>query len=712
MRHLPGEKTGLRTGLQINSCIFIFLFFSVTSFCQIPINGFCSLKSYQIPKGFQNIISADINFDSNEELIFYSPSAKIIGVFSLEAEDDYEIYEIQVLPEVSQLKQLKFKTSNERHLVAVERKNRKVSLLTAKSDSLFEKINEISFDSYPEKISLGDVDLNGVEEILVTGSGFDGISILYLSESSFGEKKISSGASFSEAVFIDLDADGYPDILAFNILENSLEFYFNNTNGDYTLKRSLQYSDKINLLQTVDIDQDGFEDIVYSVANRVEFLFGDFQSAYEKSLTIKLNDAPIKIQFGDFNGDGLTDLVNLTSQKVLNIHFGKEAGFFEKINYLSDASITTFAKFNSKKSDEIAVLFESGFVKTISKLKSYNGEITLVPAIQTGALKRFDFAKDEIPDISLIDVYDNSLKLLISDEKGIPTEYFSFELADNHEEILVDEFFKRRKIFYCYTEHSPLIEVFRYNFFTNKLYKKQLYAPGGILDVSLQRIDSTLVNVYLVYTKNSKMYLGKFENRDLSVTFREYPFVDRNVTHAELFIEENPVIYYWKSEDDSLYFNKAEIKTGPNDYKNYFKISEADQPMVNLYGADYFNTNYPSVVGLVQIGNEFYSLVLDDNLSVSSEIIDSGNKEVRQFSRGYFGATSIKGIINFTVNAKNDDYIYRLVFNDTQDEYKLKNFLSAENVGDYFFAKLDNKNYYLVYSNKKEGHLSVTPVKK
>jgi hypothetical protein len=37
---------------------------------------------------------------------------------------------------------------------------------------------------------------------------------------------------------------------------------------------------------------------------------------------------------------------------------------------------------------------------------------------------------------------------------------------------------------------------------------------------------------------------------------------------------------------------------------------------------------------------------------------------------------------------------------------------AAENVSDYFFARLDRKNYYLVYSNKKEGYLSIKSLKK
>ncbi len=82
MRHSPGEKTDLKADLLKNSFILFFLFFSSLSFSQIPINGFCSQKNYPLPKGYQGIISADLNSNGNDELIFYSATTKRIGIYS------------------------------------------------------------------------------------------------------------------------------------------------------------------------------------------------------------------------------------------------------------------------------------------------------------------------------------------------------------------------------------------------------------------------------------------------------------------------------------------------------------------------------------------------------------------------------------------------------------------------------------------------------
>jgi len=257
------------------------------------------------------------------------------------------------------------------------------------------------------------------------------------------------------------------------------------------------------------------------------------------------------------------------------------------------------------------------------------------------------------------------------------------------------------------------LEIFRYNFDQKRLNRKQLYAPGEILDVALQRIDSTFVNIFLVYNKHSKLYLGKFENRDLSVTFREYPFIDRNVISAQLFIEDEPVVYYWRSENDILQFKSAQIKSGPNDYSTFFEISKTNNTEVKLFGADNYINEYPTVVSILQSETEKHLLVMvGDKFSISDQLFRAVDENNIEFSRGFFGETSIKGIINFTLYSSDDNYISKLVYREKERTFSLNQMFAAENVSDYFFARLDRKNYYLVYSNKKEGYISITTLKK
>lgn len=104
--------------------------------------------------------------------------------------------------------------------------------------------------------------------------------------------------------------------------------------------------------------------------------------------------------------------------------------------------------------------------------------------------------------------------------------------------------------------------------------------------------------------------------------------------------------------------------------------------------------------------------MVGDKFNISNQLFRAVDENNIEFNRGFFGETSIKGIINFTLYSSDDNYIYKLVYREKERNFTLNQMFGAENVSDYFFARLDRKNYYLVYSNKKEGYISIRSLKK
>jgi len=209
------------------------------------------------------------------------------------------------------------------------------------------------------------------------------------------------------------------------------------------------------------------------------------------------------------------------------------------------------------------------------------------------------------------------------------------------------------------------------------------------------------------------MYLGKFENRDVSITFKEYPFIDRNVSSARLYILNEPVVYYWKSESEKLIFNSVHIKSGRNEFATHLSVPVTNETTVNMYGADKYGNEYPFLVSIVQSESENYLAVASaDKISITKQFNDLEENQKTEFGNGFFGETSIKGIINFTVNSLNDGYINKLIYQQNENSYALRKMFAAQNVSDYFIARLDKKNYFLIYSNKEESCISIHSLKK
>jgi len=712
MKRLSGGITDLKADLLKSNFILFFLIFSSISFSQIPINGFCSQKNFAIPKDYVGTLSADLNSDGSDELIFYSSSVKKLGIYSGIQMDSAVFTEYQINSEISQLKKLKGYSKGFELFAAIERKNRKISLIEISGSTEIIVKNQIEFDSYPENIATGDINSDGKEDILVSGSGFDGLSILTIGETGIGESKVITGVSYSEALLVDFSDDGFLDIVAFDILENSLQFFVNNTNGEFRLKRSIRYKEKINFLRATDFNNDSLIDFVYSPGSYIEILYGDYQTVFNNKISIKLENKPTGLVIGDFNGDKLPDLSYSLGTGTVNILFAKkDIGFYESVTYLKNNTSSFITKFKSGGNDNLASLEESGEVKVISTVKYLNNYLKIVPAIKAGAIKKFDFAKDGIPDLCFIDEYDKYLKIFISDKAGIPTLFYYFPVVDDHKEIIIGDFFSELKTFYCYTEGIPLLEVFNFDFKINKLNRKQLYAPGEILDLNLQRVDSSLVNVYLAYNKGSRLHMGRFENRGLSITFKEFPVIDRNVKFAKIRINNEPEIFYWKSESDSFYFKSADIVSGPNILSTYFSIGKSDDLTINLYAANFYNLNNPTVVSFVQNDSEKYMLIFaGDTFGKFTQYFSDKTEGILKFGRGFFGDISAKGVINFTVNTIDDDYISTLNYNERDRKYTLSRTIQLVSIYDYIFIKAQQKNY-LFYSNT-EGELSISLIKK
>ena len=163
-----------------------------------------------------------------------------------------------------------------------------------------------------------------VQEVLVSGSAFEGLSLFVSTPKGYKEKKIVRKACFSQTAFCDLNNDTYSDIAAFNIFSKKLIFFYNNSRGDFREVRNIQFDRQISQLQSVNIDFDYYQDLVFAKDKSINFLFGDSVSSFYSSLTIQTMYKPDKFIFGDFNKDGKLDIAYIsTKDSILSVIYQK-----------------------------------------------------------------------------------------------------------------------------------------------------------------------------------------------------------------------------------------------------------------------------------------------------------------------------------------------------------------------------------------------------
>ncbi len=683
-------------------------------YSQIPINGFCIQNSFHIPPGYEKILSADLNKDQIDEFIVYSSSFKKIGIISFVNDRAIDFKEFPVTYEFSQIKYLNDKSSSNR-FICVSRKNRLIAVYEFGISSMPELKSKITFDSYPENISLGDINNDGFFEIMVSGIGFDGLSILIRKEGRLAETKIISGESFNQAVFADLSNDGYVDVTAFNVINNSNQFFYNDTKSKFRLVRDSRADEKIEFLNVFDFNNDEFHDLYFNYGTSLNVVYGDFQSTYEKKKSIQLKNKPFALQIGDYNDDGFTDIAYINSENgKVNILFGKYGtGFYDEITYTKLSSVSCIAGFNQKGKNNLIILSKDGYVTTISSIKNDFKIGDIVPSVKAGVIQKFDLNKDGTSDIGFMDGSDNSFRILTRSDNGIPTNYYSHQLDEPHQSIVIDDFFKVRKTFYFYSKEKQLIEFLRINFKTNKINHKHLYSPGKIKDFAIQRLDSSLVNIYLLYEKGNKLFLGKFEHKDLSLTFKEYPFIDRDVICAKLFLDKDIQTYYWKAKSDSVFYNNVIVKTGPNIYRGIVGLSKGDSIKISLFASNQLFNGKPWLISAIKNGDENFIISFKENvykkLQPLTEEFELTYSKVEQFV-----FTKLQNDENETpfIYLPESKTLNKLIISKDGKTYSLKQITSEVDINNYFIDKFNATNYHLVYSNKKKGCISIVRLKK
>ncbi len=710
-KHLLGEKIGLKIELNAVSFLFLFFFLPFEVLPQIPINGFCKLNLYQFSPGYSKIFSLNYNSDSYSDLILYDPSLKKMAAISGEKNERFAKEEYFDFPfHISNLAPIREKNNEIKKYAFTSRKNLTAGICEFSSDGKPRVTHQLNFKSYPEKLSTADIDGDFYQEILLSGAAFEGLSILNFDGKNLSERIVKSKGSYSQAIFIDLSNDGFPDIAAINLLNNSLEFLFNDGRGNFKVVRTMNFYNKVRNLHSFDMDLDSYHDLVFLEGNKLKIMYGDFQSSYSKQIEIETKYPPNDFIIGDFNKDGKIDFAYLnTDVSIVSVVFAEsDYKFFAEIPILYKEGIKNIIPFYSKFIDGLAIISDDGALLTNTMLSSMSPNIDISLSIKPTVISNFDANSDAINDICFIDSFDRSLKLVVRSNAGIPSNYFSIPLHGNPNQIAFKNFSKQSTTFFCYSVSKKLVEVIEVEFNTGKITRSEFYTARPIADVKPVLNDHQMVFVSSLL--NNRLTLEIFEKEESWKLLTDYNISEKAIS-ADLSTLKGVKLFFWNQIGDSIKLFKKTFL--PEEMKAEFLLNIKMKNISNFLTVvdDFHNLDKESIISFVESDEKPYILVSHDG-SVNSFDVEEVKKNliVRDLNQLFVSEIKPNGTRRLIVNNYNSQNIYRLNILRKGKKIVFSKIIDKINTEKFFVRNMTVNNYHLVYLNQTKECISIRQI--
>jgi hypothetical protein len=702
------------------SLIFIFLIFSPHLFSQIPIKGFCKYDYYEVEQGFTNFTTMNYNGDFFTDMVLFNPGSKRIASVEGKPNGKLEMKRTSLIPYDINNIQITDDKTFPYTFAFTSRINRKAGIYEFRSNGRAVLRSSINFDSYPEMVSVADINNDGKNEMLISGGAFNGLSIITQERKLLKEKKIAQGSVFSHSSFIDLNNDGFNDIAAYDIVAGSFIFFYNNSAGEFKKVRSVPVFEQVAYLKTFDINLDSYEDIVFADGKSINIFYGDFKSSYDTRNKIYTHYRPDKFVIGDFNRDGLIDLVylNYENSVVSVIYAENESGFYPEIIYLQTDGLKDIVPYYSKFINGIAALSSKGKIHTITTITSIAEEVNIAIGGKPSAISFFNNEKSETNDICFIDEYDKQIKFLLRNSAGIPNLFYSYSLYEKHSKIINGNMKPGAKTYICFSPGEKLIEIVSADFNNNILERNALYSPGRIKDLKIKYKNESDYDLYIIYSEGSKLNLGIFEYSDSRFTFSEKQIEPVNALEASVGILNDVSVFYWQSQkiNKSIGEDKPLIAADEISLKYISSTSFSEIPIslisvpvsndysITSFTGDILNIKKDIHISFITGSHYNFAVVATDTFSGKGNYIirddeKDGTFRITSENQLFFGETRFNGLKRLCVYLPGQNSVNKLEFADRGKKIVHTLLIDASNVGSYFIKNMTKGNYHLVYSD-------------
>lgn len=680
---------------------------------QIPINGFCKYSVFPVNGKYSKMFALNFNQDSYSDLLLTGGEKSHFANIAGKGSNHFlETYSSSFLPEISTFISYFDKFDKIPKYAFVSRKQKKAGWVNVSVSGSISSVRQILFNSFPDVLNQADFNSDGKNELLISGPAFDGISILKNSNAKIEENKVQKGVAYSQSVAVDLNSDSYPDIAAFNLNNNSLQFFYNNSRSEFRLVRTIEMQNPIFSLQAFDFNGDSYPDLFCICGNELKVIYGDSVSGYSRTEKIVTNLKPDKFIWGDFNRDGKFDIAYLsygdrTQLSQVSVMFQKSDGsFYPEITYLQKKGLNDLIPFYTKFVYGFASISSDGNIYFVTNVSSFGEATDLVFGNIPSSLSLFDNGKDGISDLCLYNSDKGLCTFVLRGKDGLPSTLFSQKINGKYSSMLIDDVDKSHKGIYFYNVDERTIEYLLIDFNTFKVKRDFLYVDSGIKDCRLMKsAPGTRADVVAVYSDDDKLFYSSFTYKNFRYSIATASLRTGKLLDAK--VDAKGDIYYWTKGNGKADLVYASFKN-PVFVKTIHTVE---------YDSLFQSKNF--LVDVYSTGEEFVFTAISNN---QSNYFFVGNSKFHKVLRkpviaktflssdsriDYFGKYSEDGLKRFVIYSSNTNNFLSAGVNRHTGLFGIQNLTEVVGVGNFSVDKFSANNWYLLYTNRNENCVSL-----